>query len=66
GPSDIIESHTSGYLIEDNDLQDYADKLIDLMSDKDKRESMGLQAKQKVSIAFSKEAVMKLWQEVFM
>ena len=65
GPSDIIESHTSGYLIEDNDLQDYADRLIELMSDKDKRESMGLQAKQKVSIAFSKEAVMKLWQEIF-
>ena len=64
GPSDIIESHTSGYLIEDNDLQDYADKLFMLMSDKQKRESMGLQAKQKVSIAFSKEAVMKLWQDI--
>ena len=65
GPSDIIESGVSGYLIEDNDLQDYADRLIELMSDKDKRESMGLKAKQKVSIAFSKEAVMKLWQEIF-
>ena len=59
-----IESHTSGYLIEDNDLQDYADKLFTLMSDKQKRESMGLQAKQKVSIAVSKEAVMKLWQDI--
>ena len=38
GPSDIIESGVSGYLIEDNDLQDYADRLIELMSDKDKRE----------------------------
>ncbi|TLD91763.1 glycosyltransferase family 4 protein [Helicobacter magdeburgensis] len=65
GPSDIIESHTSGYLIEDNDLQDYADKLIDLMSDKDKRESMGLQAKQRVKERFSKEAIMPLWEEVF-
>ncbi|TLD91226.1 glycosyltransferase family 4 protein [Helicobacter magdeburgensis] len=65
GPSDIIESHTSGYLIEDNDLQDYADKLIDLMSDKDKRESMGLQAKQRVKERFSKEAIMPLWEKVF-
>ncbi|BDB67189.1 glycosyl transferase [Helicobacter cinaedi] len=65
GPSDIIESHTSGYLIEDNDLQDYADKLIDLMSDKQKRESMGLQAKQRVKEKFSKEAIMPLWEEVF-
>ncbi len=65
GPSDIIESHTSGYLIEDNDLQDYADKLLTLMSDKEKRESMGLQAKQRVKERFSKEAIMPLWEEVF-
>ena len=65
GPSDIIESHTSGYLIQDNDLQDYADKLLTLMSDKQKRESMGLQAKQRVKEKFSKEAIMPLWEEVF-
>ena len=65
GPSDIIKSDTSGYLIEDNDLQDYADKLIDLMSDKQKRESMGLQAKQSVKEKFSKEAIMPLWEKVF-
>ena len=65
GPSDIIESGVSGYLIEDNDLQDYADKLFMLMSDKEKRESMGLQAKQRVKERFSKEAIMSLWEEVF-
>lgn len=65
GPSDIIESHTSGYLIQDNDIQDYADKLLTLMSDKQKRESMGLQAKQRVKEKFSKEAIMPLWEEVF-
>ena len=65
GPSDIIESGVSGYLIEDNDLQDYADKLFMLMSDKEKRESMGLQAKQRVKERFSKEAIMPLWEEVF-
>ncbi len=65
GPSDIIESGVSGYLIEDNDLQNYADKLLILMSDKDKRESMGLQAKQRVKERFSKEAIMPLWEEVF-
>ena len=65
GPSDIIESDISGYLIKDNDLQDYADKLFTLMSDKDKRESMGLQAKQRVKEKFSKEAIMPLWEEVF-
>ncbi len=65
GPSDIIESGVSGYLIEDNDLQDYADKLLMLMSDKEKRESIGLQAKQRVKERFSKEAIMPLWEKVF-
>ena len=65
GPSDIIESNVSGYLINDNDLQGYADKLIELMSDKEKRESMGLKAKQKVGTTFSKEAIIELWQEIF-
>nr|WP_317404471.1 glycosyltransferase family 4 protein [uncultured Helicobacter sp.] len=65
GPSDIIESNTSGYLIQDNDLQGYANKLIELMSNKEKRESMGLQAKQRVKEKFSKEAIMPLWEEVF-
>ncbi len=65
GPSDIIESHISGYLIEDNDLQGYADKLFTLMSDKDKRESMGLKAKRRVKEKFSKEVIMPLWEEVF-
>ncbi len=35
------------------------------MSDKQKRESMGLQAKQRVKEKFSKEAIMPLWEEVF-
>ena len=65
GPSDIIESNISGYLIEDNDLQGYADKLFTLMSDKDKRESMGLKAKRRVKEKFSKEVIMPLWEEVF-
>lgn len=64
GPSDIIESNKNGYLIKDNDIQDYADKLLMLMSDKDKRESMGLNAKQRVKQKFSKEYIMSLWQEV--
>ncbi|MCH5313476.1 MAG: glycosyltransferase family 4 protein [Helicobacter sp.] len=65
GPSDIIEHKKSGYLIEDNDLQGYANALIELMSDENRREEMGKYAKQRVKESFSKEAIMPLWEEVF-
>ena len=65
GPSDIIEHNNSGYLINDNDVQEYVAKLIKLMNDKKTRESMGKNAKQRVSKTFSKEAVIKGWQQIF-
>ncbi len=65
GPSDIIESGISGFLIDDHNIYAFADKLLLLMSDKKKRESMGFNAKKHVCEKFSKEAVMELWQKVF-
>ncbi|TLD81488.1 glycosyltransferase family 4 protein [Helicobacter sp. MIT 05-5293] len=62
GPSDIIESGKSGYLIEDNDLESFAQKLIELMNDESKRKAMGLNARQKMQDCFSKEAIMPLWE----
>lgn len=64
GPSDIIENNKSGYLIQDNDLHTYAHKLIELMSDENKRKTMGETAKARVAHKFSKEAIMPLWEEV--
>lgn len=64
GPSDIIENNKSGYLIQDNDLHTYAHKLIELMSDENKRKTMGEAAKARVAQKFSKEAIMPLWEEV--
>ena len=64
GPSDIIlDSHT-GYLIADNDLQAYADKLQTLMRDEALRENLGRQAKERVAECFSKEAIARVWEEV--
>lgn len=65
GPSDIIENEKSGFLVEDNDLQGYADKLMLLMRDENLRENFGTKAKQVVSEKFSKEVVMKEWQGLF-
>lgn len=64
GPSDIIENNKGGYLIQDNDLNTYADKLIELMSDDNKRKTMGEAAKARVAQKFSKEAIIPLWEEV--
>ena len=65
GPSDIIENEKSGFLVADNDLQGYADKLMLLMRDENLRQNFGTKAKQVVSEKFSKEVVMKEWQGLF-
>ena len=65
GPSDIIADEKSGFLVEDNDLQGYADKLMLLMRDENLRQKFGTKAKQVVSEKFSKEVVMKEWQGLF-
>ncbi|WP_338433729.1 glycosyltransferase family 4 protein [Campylobacter vicugnae] len=65
GPRDIIEDEKSGYLIKDNDLNEYATKLKTLMQDESLRAKMGAKSKEIVKSKFSKEVVMKQWMELF-
>ncbi|MDL0113871.1 glycosyltransferase [Campylobacter felis] len=65
GPSDIIENGKSGFLIKDDDLKDYADKLQILMRDEKLRKTMGENAKELVKKRFSKEIILKKWQDLF-
>ena len=65
GPSEIIEHNKSGFLIADNDLQGYADKLIALMRDVSMRKRFSNEAKKIVEKRFSKEVIMEKWREVF-
>ncbi|RDU51318.1 glycosyltransferase family 4 protein [Helicobacter sp. MIT 01-3238] len=65
GPSEIIEHNKSGFLIADNDLESYAEKLITLMRDESMRVAFGKEAKKIVSERFSKEVIMEKWREVF-
>ena len=65
GPSDIIEDEKSGFLIEDNNLDEYANKLKILMQDESLRAKMGAKSKEIVKNKFSKEVVMKQWMELF-
>lgn len=65
GPKDIIEDAKSGYLIRDNDLDEYANKLKTLMRDEDLRAKMGQRSKEIAKSKFSKDVVMKQWMELF-
>lgn len=65
GPSDIIENEKSGFLIKDNDLENYADKLQLLMRDENLRKTMGENAKIHTKKHFSKELVLQKWQDLF-
>ncbi|WP_270971622.1 glycosyltransferase [Campylobacter upsaliensis] len=65
GLRDIIENEKSGFLIEDGNLEDYADKLQVLMRDEKLRKTMGENAKELVKKRFSKEIVLKKWQDLF-
>lgn len=65
GPSDIISHDKSGFLIANNDLQDYADKLTALMCDVSLRKRFGSEARKIAKEKFSKENIMKLWESLF-
>ncbi|WP_410002925.1 glycosyltransferase family 4 protein [Campylobacter volucris] len=64
GPSDIIENEKSGFLIDDGNLDDFANKLCILMDDENLRKIMGLNAKEKVKNEFGKEVVMRKWKAI--
>ncbi|HDZ5025276.1 TPA: glycosyltransferase [Campylobacter jejuni] len=61
GPSDIIDNEKSGFLIEDGNLQEFANKLKILMQDRSLRERFGKNAKEKVQKEFNKEVIMQKW-----
>jgi len=48
GPRDIIENEIDGYLIEDDNINQYIEKLEILISDTEKRKKMGKNAKQNI------------------
>ncbi|RTJ71575.1 glycosyltransferase family 4 protein [Campylobacter jejuni] len=64
GPSDIIDNEKSGFLIEDGNLQEFANKLQVLMQDGNLREEFGKNAKEKVQKEFSQEIIMQKWEKL--
>ena len=64
GPSDIILDGENGYLVDEGDIEDLADKVIALIKDEKLRKQMGAAA-YKNSERFSEERVMRQWVELF-
>lgn len=60
GALEIIENNKNGYLIENRDKQEMANKIIKLIGDKELRDSMGRESKIN-SYKFSKENISKQW-----
>ena len=60
GAIEIIESNENGYLIENRDKQEMANKVIKLIEDKELREYMGKKSREN-AYKYSKENIAKQW-----
>lgn len=63
GPPFLITDEVNGVLVRDGDDAAFADKLVELMTDNEKRKALGEAARVR-SLDFSKENVAKLWFEI--
>lgn len=63
GPSEIVENGINGFLVEDGNVERFADKLLEVIHNDVMRCSMGKQAFER-SKAFSKEVILEQWQEL--
>lgn len=64
GPGDIIQNNEDGYLVPNGDLVKFKEKLMDLMSNEERRKQFGKNAKKNVK-RYSVEEVVKQWDELF-
>jgi glycosyltransferase involved in cell wall biosynthesis len=64
GPKDIICSGEDGFLVPNNEEDDFTQKLLQLMENQDLRRQMGTQAKHNVQ-RYLPEEVLNKWDELF-
>ncbi|MEE0985199.1 MAG: glycosyltransferase family 4 protein [Bacteroidaceae bacterium] len=64
GPKDVIENGVDGFLVEDGDIEQLAQKLVVLMQDANLRKQMG-SAAYAHSERYSEERIMKQWIDLF-
>lgn len=64
GPKDVIADGQNGFLVDDGNLELFAERLETLMRDKELRRTMGARARDK-SVRYSEETVMAQWDRLF-
>lgn len=64
GPRAIIENDVNGYLIKDRNQDEMANKIIELLQNKEKLETLGKSARE-MSTKYLATNVMPLWYEIF-
>ncbi|WP_447951896.1 glycosyltransferase family 4 protein [Chryseobacterium koreense] len=64
GPADIITDGENGFLVENGNVEKFAEKLTGLMRDKDLRKKFGAAGKETAK-KYLPEIIMKQWDELF-
>lgn len=64
GPRDILTQNEDGFLVENGNTKELAEKLMLLMEDKELRKKMGKRSKENV-MRYSVEEVLKKWDNLF-
>lgn len=65
GPSDIIDSGINGFLIKPGAQEEFANKVISLLNDRELRNQFGKQARQSAVNKFSEDVVFSLWAKLY-
>lgn len=64
GPKDIIRDRENGYICRFNDLDEMAERILDLANSFDKRKKMG-EISRKLSLNYDKNKIMEFWDGVY-
>lgn len=64
GPSEILKDGESGFLIPDNNIEEFATKLQLLMEDELLRKRLGGKARERISKNFTQEHIKTQWKEI--
>lgn len=65
GPKDLIKEGLNGYLLSDGNIADFADKVIQLISNEEMRQQMGNNAYKLVLQEYTEEKIMNKWLSLF-
>lgn len=65
GPSDFILNEDNGFLIDNLDVNDMANKILELMNNEELVLRMGQKARENILNIYSTEIIMKKWIELF-